>query len=95
MYVHKITVANLSKIYFLKNEKKTCKPNNRDLNRNWIITVMQAKAIASSFVNTQFNNCAILWMFSIRKSKLRLEIIHKRTLRVVYDEYEKNGPCWN
>ena len=54
---------------------------------------MQAKAIASSFVNTQFNNCAILWMFSIRKSKLRLEIIHKRTLRVVYNEYEKNGPC--
>ena len=35
-YVHKIAAVNLSKIYFLKNAKKTCKPNNRDLNRDWI-----------------------------------------------------------
>ena len=26
----------LQKIYFLKNAKKKCKPNNRDLNRDWI-----------------------------------------------------------
>ena len=24
------------RIYFLKNAQKTCKPNNRDLNRDWI-----------------------------------------------------------
>ena len=35
-YVHEITAVNLSKIYFLKNAKKTCKPNNRDLNRDLI-----------------------------------------------------------
>ena len=29
-------------------------------------------------------------MFCSRKSKLRLENIHKRTLRLVYNEYEKN-----
>ena len=33
-YVHEIDAVNLSKIYFLKNAKKTCKPNNRDLNRD-------------------------------------------------------------
>ena len=27
-------IKNLSKIYFLKNPKKTSKPNNRDLNRD-------------------------------------------------------------
>ena len=26
-YIHKIAVVNLSKIYFLENAKKTCKPN--------------------------------------------------------------------
>ena len=26
----------LQKIYFLKNAKKTSKPNNRDLNHDWI-----------------------------------------------------------
>ena len=34
-YVHEITAVNLWKIYFLKNAKKTCKPNNHDLNRHW------------------------------------------------------------
>ena len=34
IYVHEITAVNLSKVYFLKNAKKTCKPNNRDLNRD-------------------------------------------------------------
>ena len=35
-YVREIAAVNLSKIYFLKNAKKTSKPNNRDLNGDWI-----------------------------------------------------------
>ena len=34
-YVYEIATVDLSKIYFLKNAKKTCKPNNCDLNRDW------------------------------------------------------------
>ena len=30
-YVHEFATVNLLKTYFLKNAKKTCKPNNRDL----------------------------------------------------------------
>ena len=37
-YVYEIAAVNLSKIYFLKNAKKTCIPKNRDLNRDWINT---------------------------------------------------------
>ena len=33
-HVNEIAAVNLSKIYFLKNAKETCKPNNRDLNRD-------------------------------------------------------------
>ena len=33
-YVHEIAAVNLSKIYFVKNAKKTCKQNNRNLNRD-------------------------------------------------------------
>ena len=32
-YVHEIAAVNLSKIYFLKNAKKTCKPNNHNNNK--------------------------------------------------------------
>ena len=38
----------------------------------------------------KFNYCSIVWMFCSRKSKLRLENINKITLRIVYNEYEKN-----
>ena len=34
IYVDDVAAVNLSKIYFLKNAKKTCKPRNRDLNRD-------------------------------------------------------------
>ena len=34
-YVHEIAAVDLSKIYFLKNAMKTCKPNNSDLNCDW------------------------------------------------------------
>ena len=37
IYVYKIAAVNLTKIYFVKNAKKTCKPNNRNLNRDWKI----------------------------------------------------------
>ena len=33
IYLHESAPVNLSKIYFLKNAEKTCKPNNRYLNR--------------------------------------------------------------
>ena len=33
-YVHEFAAVNLSKVYFLKNAKKPCKPNNRELNRD-------------------------------------------------------------
>ena len=38
-YVHETTAVNLSKIYFLQNAKKTCKTNDRDLNRDWKIRI--------------------------------------------------------
>ena len=33
-YVHEVAAVNLSKIYFLKNTKKTCKPNKCNLHCN-------------------------------------------------------------
>ena len=43
-YVHEIAAVNLSTLHFLKNKKKTCKPNNRDLNRDRIINSFSFKS---------------------------------------------------
>ena len=46
VYVNEITAVNLSEIYFLKNAKKTCISNNRDLNLDWLnLLVLQQKHI--------------------------------------------------
>ena len=87
-----ITIDN--KLTFEAHIENLCKKASCKL---WVLqtirkflTVMKAKTLASSFVNSQFNYCATVWMFCSRKSKIRLENVHTRTLRVVYNEYEKN-----
>ena len=53
------------------------------------ISTDHAKTLASAFINSQFNYCSIIWMFCSKKSKQRIESIHKRTLRIVFREYDK------
>ena len=52
--VHEIAAVNLSKLYFLKNAKKTCKLNNHDLNRDWtknqLLTLSQRANMNSSLM---------------------------------------------
>ena len=43
-------------------------------------TITRAKTMASFFVNSQFNYCAIVLMFYSRKLKLRLENVHKENI---------------
>ena len=45
-YVQKIAAVDLSKSYFLKNAKKTCKPNNHYLNRDWVKAVVKLQVSA-------------------------------------------------
>ena len=59
-YVHEIAAVNLSKIFFLKNAKKTCKPNNRDLNRYWIVAnPLRYSSIPDYFSSSPWSEAAI------------------------------------
>ena len=53
-YVHEVAAVDLSKSYFLKNAKKTCKANNRYLNRDWVKAVvkLQVSAIIKNFFSS-------------------------------------------
>ena len=73
-YVHEIAAVDLSKIYFLKNAMKTCKPNNRDLNRDWTILATRQEFFFTKVASVQSITCiAILdfllmllsWMFTL------------------------------
>ena len=63
-YVHEIAAVNLSKIYFLKNAKKTCEPNNRDLNRDWITDVL-LQTYLNTHVDFRIFSCRVMNKFKL------------------------------
>ena len=50
----------------------------------------QRRIILKSFITSQFGYCPLIWMNHSRKSNNRINSIHKRTLRIVYDDYESS-----
>ena len=47
----------------------------------------QAKLLVNSFVNTQFGYVPLIWMFTSKNSMLKVNKTHRKTLHVVYDDY--------
>ena len=44
--------------------------------------------VMKAFVESQFNNCPLMWMFQLRTLKNRINRLHERALRVVYSDYK-------
>ena len=57
--VYKIAAVDLSKIYLVKNAKNTCKPNNGDLNRDWM-NYYKSKILPSTKDSALNSFCTIL-----------------------------------
>ena len=51
------------------------------------MTNTQKKLIFSSFIKSQFSYCPLIWMFCSRTANNRINKIHERSLRVIYDDY--------
>ena len=45
------------------------------------------KLLMNSFVISQFNYCPIIWMYCQRQSNNLINKIHKRALRIAYNDY--------
>ena len=53
-----------------------------------IVSMEKKKIIMNSFIESQFSYCPLVWMFnSSRKLNDRINRIHERGLRLVYDDY--------
>ena len=46
---------------------------------------LQAQTLASSFIFSQFKYCNLVWMFCAKPENSRIDKIHKRVLRCVYN----------
>ena len=46
--------------------------------------------LSSTFIYSQFNYCPLVWMFSSKDTNKKIDSLHKRVLRLLYDDYTSN-----
>ena len=47
----------------------------------------QKTLLSSTFIYSQFNFCPLVWMFSSKDTNKKIDSLHKRVLRLLYDDY--------
>ena len=52
-----------------------------------LIPVDRKRILMTAFVESQFSYCPLIWMFCSRKMNRRINHVHERALRLVYDDY--------
>lgn len=51
------------------------------------IPMEKKRLLMKAFIESQFSYCSLLWMFCSRKMNNRINHIHERALRLVYEDY--------
>ena len=46
--------------------------------------------IVNSFITSHFSDCALVWMFHSRRLSNRINHIHERALRIIYQDYNSS-----
>ena len=84
-----VTIDN--KLSFEKHITELCKKASQKLHAlARIASYMQEgqkRQIMKAFISAQFSYCPIVWMFHSKKLNHRINNIHERALRIVYDDY--------
>ena len=54
------------------------------------LSMEQKKLLCMLFIEAQFKYCPLTWMFCSRSCNNRINKLHERALRLVYDDYESS-----
>ena len=52
-----------------------------------VLPFHKRRLILKSFIESQFSHCPLVWMFCSRKMNRKINHIHERALRLVYEDY--------
>ena len=55
-----------------------------------IIPFDKKRLLMKAFIESQFSYCPLVWMFRSRKMNRRINYIHERALRLVYNDYQSS-----
>ena len=80
-----------SNLNFKEHILSLCKKANRKLQAltrvSKYITLNKRRILMKSFLISQFNYCPLIWMIHNRVVNNKINHIHERALRIVYDNY--------
>ena len=80
-----------SNLSFNEHVKTICKKASQKLTvllrMANILPGEQRKVLVNTFFDSQFNYCPLLWMFCSRSLNHKINRLHKRSLRIAYNDY--------
>ena len=78
---------------FDKHVDKICSKANRKLSvlcrMRSFLSARKRRIVFKSFIESQFKYCPLTWVFCSRKSNSKINRLHERALRIVYNDYER------
>ena len=84
-----VTIDN--KISFDEHIINICKTANKKLNAlsriNHYMKQNQKEILLSSFIISHFSYCPLIWMFCSKKSTKKINAVHERSLRILWNNY--------
>ena len=90
-YVELLGIEIDFKLNFNKYLAKICKKAGGQLNTicryNKFIDLEEKRTLIESFVQSNFNFCPLVWMFTSLKSVRKIEAVQKRALRILLNDY--------
>ena len=79
-----------NKLKFEKHINAICQKANRKLNALARITtymeLTKRRILMNAFFDSQFKNCPLIWMFHSRNLNNKINRLHERCLRVIYND---------
>ena len=81
-----------NELKFDKHVSKICSKASRKLSvlarMSKLLSFEKRRIIFKSFVESQFTYCPLIWMFHGRLTNNKINRLHERTFRIVYNNYE-------
>ena len=83
-----------SRLNFNKHLDRIIKKASRKINALSRITpfmnISKKRILMDSFFNSQFNYCPLVWMFNSRSINNKINRLHERVLRIVYNDFKSS-----
>ena len=87
-----VTIDN--NLSFEQHVEDLCKKANQKINAlariAYYMNLEQRKLILNSFITSHFSYCPLVWMFHSRKLNNKINSLHERALRIIYQDYRSS-----